>query len=334
MGGGTSVVEALAAGRRGVGCDLNELAVFVARAKTTPLTTQESASVRDWAEQVVPTLSYRCLPTDSRLMADGRTRNLELPRARPIKKVLALALDSLSQVQGQNAQAFVRCVLLNAGQWALNGRLRAPSLAVFRDYVSTTLARMLEGLTEFERLGGASAVAGHRVLINASAADLPHHHPFLDGARADLVVTSPPYPGIHVLYHRWQVDGRHETPAPYWLANCQDGQGAAYYTFVDRRRQELTGYFAESLRTLRGIRAVMKPGAYIVQMVAFADANEQLPRYLATMREAGFAEDRPRSSGGRLRPRIWRPVPGRKWHAVVKGETPASKEVVLVHRAS
>src|SRR6185436_11446244 len=35
MGGATTLVEAIARGRRAVGCDLNSLAVFIARAKTT-----------------------------------------------------------------------------------------------------------------------------------------------------------------------------------------------------------------------------------------------------------------------------------------------------------
>src|SRR5687768_7283318 len=38
MGGGTSVVEAMVRGRRAVGCDLNSLAVFVAKAKCVDLT--------------------------------------------------------------------------------------------------------------------------------------------------------------------------------------------------------------------------------------------------------------------------------------------------------
>jgi hypothetical protein len=38
-----------------------------------------------------------------------------------------------------------------------------------------------------------------------------------------LVLTSPPYPGVHVLYHRWQVDGRKETPLPFMIAGKLDG---------------------------------------------------------------------------------------------------------------
>jgi hypothetical protein len=58
-----------------------------------------------------------------------------------------------------------------------------------------------------------------------------------------LVVTSPPYPGIHVLYHRWQVDGRKEAPFPFLIANKLDGAGSSYYTMGDRQYPELRTYF-------------------------------------------------------------------------------------------
>ena len=41
------------------------------------------------------------------------------------------------------------------------------------------------------------------------------------------VLTSPPYPGVHVLYHRWQVDGRKEAPGPFWIAGKLDGAGSS-----------------------------------------------------------------------------------------------------------
>ena len=58
-----------------------------------------------------------------------------------------------------------------------------------------------------------------------------------------LIITSPPYPGVHVLYHRWQVNGRRETPAPYWIANKLDGDGGRYYSLGNRHEKELKTYF-------------------------------------------------------------------------------------------
>src|SRR6187399_1710425 len=49
MGGGTTVVEALACGREVVGNDINSLAVFLARVKTTPLSRDDRDSLMRWS---------------------------------------------------------------------------------------------------------------------------------------------------------------------------------------------------------------------------------------------------------------------------------------------
>ena len=70
----------------------------------------------------------------------------------------------------------------------------------------------------------------------------------------------------------------------------------------------------------------------LVQLVAFADPAEQLPRYLSVMSSSGYQEcllsEHLDSRDGRL----WRDVPGRKWHANRKGNLASSQEVVLIHR--
>lgn len=124
MGGGTTVVEAMIRGRYGVGCDLNSLAVFVARAKTARLSEADVEALKRWADNTVPALSYWLTPDDiDDFICQRRTKNLTLPEARPIKKVLALALRSLSAFSTE-AECLARCALLNTGQWALNGRTR------------------------------------------------------------------------------------------------------------------------------------------------------------------------------------------------------------------
>jgi hypothetical protein len=195
---------------------------------------------------------------------------------------------------------------------------------------------MLHGL---DSLVGALAM-GHiqqfsPALCHGTAAELPNMEPFSSGSKADLVVTSPPYPGIHILYHRWQVDGRKETPAPYWIADCLDGRGASFYNFGDRKRDSQDDYFEQSLRTLRSVRAVMKQGAVMVQMVAFSKPTSHLRKYLHNMALAGFEEVRETDDGRTVRKfrRVWRAVPGRKWYAQMKGSTSSSREVVLIHRA-
>ncbi len=48
-GGGTSLVEAMALGRRAAGFDISPLAVFLARTKTTPLSVHDKHRILEWA---------------------------------------------------------------------------------------------------------------------------------------------------------------------------------------------------------------------------------------------------------------------------------------------
>jgi len=329
MGGGTTIVEAAIAGRKAVGIDLNELAVFVTKAKTTSLTTYQRMALMQWAETVLGTLSFwDTSDTLESVLCERRTRNLNLPIARPIKKYIALALTRLNELPGEEARTIARCALLNVGQWALNGRSKSTPLAEFRQRVKNTVYEMVKAEEDFS---GTPTIKHQPVILTGNSADLPS---LVESASIDLVVTSPPYPGIHILYHRWQVDGRRESPAPYWISGCNDGKGTSYYNFADRKGAD-DNYFNESLRTLRGIRTVMKETGYFVQMIAFSDPSTQLPRYLDNMRAAGFEEVRANEelNTGKHR-RIWRDVPRRSWHATLKGETSSSREVVLIHRCA
>ncbi len=59
MGGGTTIVEAMVSGRIAIGCDINSLAVFVAKAKTALLTRKESDAIESWAHAAAASISYR-----------------------------------------------------------------------------------------------------------------------------------------------------------------------------------------------------------------------------------------------------------------------------------
>lgn len=339
MGGGTVVVEALASGRVAAGNDLNSLATFVAEVKTTALSHLEVRAVRQWSAETVARLSYRtpALITAPYVQSE-KMKNLHLLRARFIKKVVAAAIASINaDLPTENAQRFARCAVLRSGQWALDGRRKQTSLDEFRLHLAKGCAEMLDQLASFTaHVGrhGKDYLTRSRVLSNGDASHIPTT-PYFAGQnkRASLVITSPPYPGVHVLYHRWQVDGRRESPAPYWIINGSDGQSASYYTFNDRRQTTSEPYFVTSLETLRAIREVMTPGGLMIQLIAFNDPAVQLPRYLQNMAIAGFDEVGRKPGKSAANGRFWRGVPNRKWHAANRGETASSKEVLLIHRA-
>ncbi|MCP4667771.1 MAG: site-specific DNA-methyltransferase [Deltaproteobacteria bacterium] len=337
-GGGTTVVEALVRGRKVIGNDINSLAVFVARVKTTPLTANEKTEVRIWAEEIHAFNYKSSLASSSSISSDPRLYNMNQPKTRYVKKIIALALEAADSLSTTPAQEFIRCAVLKTAQWALDGKKSRASTQDFRNKLAITIEEMLSGLEAFiTRNAGRltkGSVSKQRTLIHGDASLINQHPTFQNSkTKVKLVVTSPPYPGVHVLYHRWQVDGRKETPVPYWIARCYDGAGASYYTFGDRKEKGLNRYFETSLSTLQSIRKVMHLDGTFVQLIAFSDPASQLPRYLRNMERAGFQE---LFLGEGTLPtrasRIWRAVPNRKWHATLNGRTSSSREVVLIHK--
>lgn len=331
MGGGTTVVEAMAAGRRVIGSDVNSLAVFITQVKTTPLSKGDREAVRKWARKTSKKMTSRYSRSKIEyLFDDRRTINLDLPRARYIKKAVAIGIDRLDELPSRKAGAFARCLILKTAQWALDNRKRPTPLSEFRERFIDNAELMTKAIEELGKVfRDRDILLSNRKLLEVKAEDLISAAPFEKKHRiVDLVVTSPPYPGIHMLYHRWQVNGRRESPAPYWIADCQDGEAPSFYTFGPRENPDC--YFQNLHDSLVGIRKLMKTGAHIVQMVAFSEARKQQKRFLATMEATGFEEV---NSTGKRRSRIWRSVPNRKWHANFIGKTGASREVVLIHQA-
>jgi hypothetical protein len=190
---------------------------------------------------------------------------------------------------------------------------------------------MVEGAREFRAAVQANGTRQPVTILNRSAAGL-EFDPRLRGLRAPrLVLTSPPYPGVHVLYHRWQVDGRKEAPLPFLIANKLDGEFSSYYTMGDRKYPQLKTYFDNIRATMSSVVALANAETILVQMVAFSDFAWQLPRYLETMEEAGMREVFLPSLWKAREGRLWRSVPSRRWYSDQRGQTPGSQEVVLFH---
>ncbi|MHC5056189.1 MAG: TRM11 family SAM-dependent methyltransferase [Planctomycetota bacterium] len=339
MGGGTTAVEALALGRRSVGTDISSLACFIARVKTTLLSRSDIDTLHAWFRDVPPQLNLRRrAPVWRDDMERDLCRNIGDPRTWPIRKAVRLALDKLRLLGNDRQCDFARCVLLRTGQWALDGRMQTPSAHEFRDRLVINATEMLDAAAIFAkdvraawRTTGCSSPSGPR-LHNCSVTEVAD---IRGGGRLfppRLIVTSPPYPGVHVLYHRWQVQGRRETPAPFLIAGCMDGHGSAYYTMGDRKQNALAGYYERLASSMSALAGIAGPDTITVQMLAFAEPEWQLPEYLACMVASGWSEVRLPGLANCDDGRMWRGVPNRKWHACLKGRTASSREVVLLHQ--
>lgn len=320
-------------GRRVVGVDINALAVFVARAKTLVLSEDDLTAVQRWADRAVANVTLHdpaVRPTH--WIELGYQRNLSDQRTWRMRKWLELMLHRITRLAPERRRVFARAVILHTAQWALDCRSEIPSIASVRAQFLIGLAEMCHGARSFRARIEEHGNTGGPLFLHRSAAGMESEDELRKLGAPQLVLTSPPYPGVHVVYHRWQILGRKETPAPFWIANSLDGNGLSYYTFGDRKQPGLKNYFETARDTYSSVGRIAGPETIVVQMVAFSDPTWQLPRYLETMEEAGFQEVTFAAIANDKDGRVWRTVPNRRWYADQRGQISASNEVVLFHR--
>jgi len=336
-GGGTSLIEAIALGRKAAGFDISSLAVFLSRTKTTPISVHDNREIMAWVELMESAKLEKLESTfDSVEEAAHYLRNLPGEATASFETIIHWT----QLLPKERQRRFVRLILLSVGQWALDCKTDVPTWPILR----LEFCRRVKQVAgqQFEFLSQVAAknnmprcrLTQMRRIINGSSENshadgrIPD-----DWLPAKLVLTSPPYPGVHVVYHRWQINGRKETPAPFWLANSRDGAGEAHYCLGRRNEPDLKTYFDRLGRSFASVRGLVDKNSLVVQLVAFSQPEWQLPAYLQAMEDAGFNELLPVCDREYLfEERIWRQVPGRKWYANQKGRTASSKEVLLLHR--
>jgi len=323
MGGGTTLIEAKLLNRESIGFDISTLSSFVTNVKVNPLVEAKFPFFNDWMNETINLLNCRKdVVRPEEWISRGYQRNLTGKEVWPIRKIIEQFLHELSLLRISDAEInFFRCVILKTGQWALDSKKRIPTVVQFKDKLISNYFRMQKGSKEFWDMNPVASVTA----INSPANKI-HSYSKLFGKKPRLVLTSPPYPGVHVVYHRWQVLGKRETPAPFWIANSQDGHGLTHYAMGGRRQIGLIDYYQNIKTSFESVRKVCDSNSTVVQILAFSNIEWQLPKYLETMQEAGYSEIT------NSKPRIWRDVPNRKWYAQQKGRTSSSQEVILFHK--
>ena len=146
MGGGTSVVEALALGRRVAGCDINPLAGFLARVKSTPLGQDDIVALRRWLGDLDEATHLR-LPTTVDAIWRPYQRNVPWW----LRKTLELALASVEDIPSIRVRRFARCSLMRTAQWALDCRAELPTRREFLERHQSDLKEMFASIAEFKQ---------------------------------------------------------------------------------------------------------------------------------------------------------------------------------------
>jgi hypothetical protein len=336
-GGGTTLVEALALGRMAAGSDISGLATFIARVKTRIITDLQIDVLRRWGSTLPALLNFRSIMNQAQ-SSPSRVLNINSPHTWRLRDTVRAAVESTDQLLDRRSRDFAKCVVLSAAQWALDGRRTTPSVGEFRSRLSLTLEEMLRGATEFREAVLANtpaSIAGPRrgriPIIQGKAAQLSSATQIIALGTPRLILTSPPYVGVHVIYHRWQVGGRRETSLPFDIVGREDGNTSSYYTFGHRQSHHKAEYYANLSASFTALSRLIDHDTVIAQVVGFSNPRSQLPRYLRVLEEVGLEEIRPPLPRAR---RLWRFVPNRRWYNRTTPVADSRAEVVLFHRLS
>jgi hypothetical protein len=327
-GGGTTAVEAVTQGRRAICSDLNTLACFVTESKALLVGERQLRLVRDWVSSIHDQLQVRAdiCPTPVVTTDGGRY----VPRTHGLLFAIG---DSATGITDQKARRLARLITLRTGQVCFDCRQKplSPStlLKVFRSVANEAISKMSAYSMQAKKSD--VFLQGRRALrvLNADASNLPIM------ARSQLrevslVLTSPPYPGVHVLYHRWQFRGRKELGLPYQLLGLRDGEYESHYTLGPRHERDNRTYFTRLCQIFSGLNRCLVARTPIVQVVAFSRPQSQLRKYADEMRKAGLIE---LDIGGR-NGILSRVVPNRKWYVRTAGTAPDRREYILIHETS
>ena len=197
MGSGTAVVEAWIEGRRGVGLDIDPLALRLCHVKTRPV---QLEGLQEVAQRVV---SKACALAEEKIIAqhlaqrfDERTKAFVnywfLPATQRQLMALVLAIESVPEV---SARRFLELTFSSTIITKSGGVTRARDLAHSRPHIDQEKipknaleqfsSRLQKNLTSIAEL------SVHGTVATPLAGDA-RAMPFADGV-VDLIVTSPPY---------------------------------------------------------------------------------------------------------------------------------------------
>jgi len=142
VGGGTSLVEAIAAGRDGIGLDINELAVFVAKAKSTVYSDAELARVSRCMDALTK-VTLRGVVQDDEIVRGRYQLNMDRRHVWRVRDFLAVCLSRVDELESRIEKNLARCILLRAGQWALDCRKEMPTVREFRGQLRLVSQRFM-----------------------------------------------------------------------------------------------------------------------------------------------------------------------------------------------
>ena len=265
-------------------------------------------------------------------------KNLEVAKSwRHLRLISTLLKIGSNATPSQDR--LMRLIVLKGCQWAFDLRTVIPPFREFVDYLNLTAKHILTTCHAYREFmneeWGDDWYTGLKGLHQGSIAKVVDCELRQLHGKVDAIITSPPYPGVHMLYGRWQVFGRRETELPLWIIGTPSRLSEGTYTMHSRRDTDNTTYFAMLHESMRAARMLIKSEGYMIQMVGFSEPSEQLPTFIRSIESSGFKEVRSQRLSTARDGRLWRAVPRRKWYTKsLEAPLRTKSEVVLIFRAS
>ncbi len=302
-GGGTVVVEARRLGRRGAGVDLNPLAVRLTRFKVEPLAAPQRQQVGEAAARICEQAEER------RLTKAGPTRKYSAGDREAFDIHVLLELDGIAsgikrEARGEVAHALLLALSSTFSKLAKQstgpeGGAKRLASGFAITFYQARVSEMLGQLAAYEELLPPGAPPGF--YREGDARELSK----LGLAGVDLIVTSPPYPGVldYADYHRTRLS---------WLGLSR---GRFEHEEMGARRQlQRLGHRDAAARweddfsaALEQMRRVLAPGGRIALLLADSMlCGEPYPGDAMTARCAGRAGLRVLAQGAQRRPHFHR----------------------------
>lgn len=302
VGSGTTLVEALASGRHGVGVDLSPLACLISRAKVTPVPLELRVGLVAYFRSVTGAIQASRAPIDDRLFptsefeideeataADSRWQDPWYTKwfQPQVLRELIVIWNAISRLEDMPTRELATVAFSDILRRASNAHSGYPNVMFDRSAPAKSppaevfLRSVEQAVDLVARLDGLSTGTGVRVLEGDSRA-LP-----LEASSVDAIVTHPPYVGsvpyaeYGVLSLRWIGSD------PKWLDK----------TLIGGRRQSadvLPRFESGYSSVVHECERVLRPGGCAFFMVGNPVVRAQMVDLSRITREfcrsAGFVE--------------------------------------------
>lgn len=286
-GSGTSLAEALLAGRSAIGSDLHPLAAFISRAKTKRLTPRKLDLLRAFAEKFAS--KYETGVSHKSGLAIPSFRNQRKWFTEQAELELAAIKHEVSRIDDADIRRLLTvcfsAIIVKASNQESDTRWKAIDKGFKKgDAIRFFVEKLRNAASRIEGFSKLVSPALTVTIFNKNSKELS----MVRENTADLLVTSPPYMNSYdyYLYHKLRT---------YWLE--LDHYAVQEQEIGSRNKHSdhglgLESYASEMLATMREARRILKRKAFAAYVIGDSILKAKLIRmdrvYEKIAAEAGF----------------------------------------------